>query len=78
MEWIPYRIYGSPAYSLDQEYRKPVLQNEVAHKVRDIIREICAHENVDIMKRHVTKDHVHILLSIPPQVTINRLVLGEK
>ena len=26
------------------------------------------------MKGHVSKDHVHLLVSIPPQVTISRLV----
>ncbi len=26
------------------------------------------------MKGHVSKDHIHLLLSIPPQVTISRLV----
>jgi putative transposase len=26
------------------------------------------------MKGHVSKDHVHLLVSIPPQVTISRLL----
>ena len=56
------------------KYRKKVLQGEVAHRVRDIIREICARENVDIIKGHVSKDHVHLFVSIPPQITISRLV----
>jgi len=29
---------------------------------------------VKIMKGHVSKDHVHLLVSIPPQVTISRLL----
>ena len=29
---------------------------------------------VDIIKGYVSKDHVHLLLSIPPQQTISRLV----
>jgi putative transposase len=29
---------------------------------------------VDILKGHVSKDHVHLLVSIPPQLTISRLV----
>jgi len=29
---------------------------------------------VKIMKGHVAKDHVHLFVSIPPQVTISRLV----
>jgi putative transposase len=29
---------------------------------------------VHILKGHISKDHVHLLLSIPPKVTISRLV----
>ena len=60
------------------KYRKKVLQGEVAHRVRDIVREICTRENVDIIKGHVSKDHVHLFVSIPPQVTISRLVQKVK
>ena len=42
--------------------------------MRDLIREICAHDDVLIIKGHVAKDHVHLFVSIPPQVTISRLV----
>ena len=43
-------------------------------RVRDLIREICGQHEVKIMKGHVSKDHVHLMVSIPPQVTISRLV----
>jgi len=56
------------------EYRKKVLVESVSLRVRDIIREICQGEGVDIIKGHVSKDHVHLFVSIPPQVTISRLV----
>lgn len=60
------------------KYRKKVLYNEVAHRVRDIVRDICTKEDVDILKGHVSPDHVHLLVSIPPQVTISRLVQKVK
>ena len=56
------------------KYRKKVLHEGVAHRVRDIIREICTGEDVDIIKGHVSQDHVHLFVSIPPQVTISRLI----
>lgn len=40
------------------KYRKPVLRGEIAARVRDLIRQICAAEDVQIMKGHVSKDHV--------------------
>ena len=56
------------------KYRRPALTGEVATRVRDLIRDICAQHEVKIMKGHVAKDHVHLFVSIPPQVTISRLL----
>ena len=56
------------------KYRKKVLAGEVALRLRDMIREICQLEGVDIIKGHVSKDHIHLFVSIPPQVTVSRLV----
>jgi putative transposase len=55
-------------------YRRPVLSGEVAVRVRDLIRDICAQHGVNIMKGHVAKEHVHLFVSIPPQVTVSRLL----
>ena len=56
------------------KYRKSILIGDVARRVRDMIREICRSEDVEILKGHVSTDHVHLLVSIPPRVTISRLV----
>ena len=56
------------------KYRRPALTGEVGLRVRDLIREICAKHEVSIMKGHISRDHVHLFVSIPPQVTISRLL----
>jgi len=56
------------------KYRKAILRGEVGLRVRELIRQICRAEDVEIMKGHVSKDHVHLLVSIPPQIAISRLV----
>ena len=56
------------------KYRRPALTGEVALRVRDMIREICGQHEVTILKGHVAKDHLHLFVSIPPQVTISRLI----
>lgn len=56
------------------KYRKAVLVGDAATRVRDLIREICGTHDVKIMKGHVSKDHVHVLVSIPPQVAISKLL----
>jgi len=56
------------------KYRRAALKGEVATRVRDLIRDVCAQHEVRILKGHVSKDHVHLFMSIPPQVTISRLL----
>jgi putative transposase len=56
------------------KYRKPVLVGPIGKRARELIREIRGSHDVHILKGHISKDHVHLLLSIPPKVTISRLV----
>lgn len=62
------------------KYRKPILTQKRGNRVRTLIREICNTNSVQIIKGHVSKDHIHILVSIPPQLSISRftqLVKGK-
>jgi putative transposase len=56
------------------KYRRAVLTGEVGTRARDLMRDICAQHEVKILKGHVATEHVHLFLSIPPQVTISRLL----
>lgn len=54
------------------KYRRPVLLGRVGVRVRDLIREICATHQVQILRGHVSRDHVHLFVSYPPQVSVSR------
>ena len=56
------------------KYRRPVLEGSVAELTRDLIRQICMQNEVIILKGHVSKDHIHILVSSSPSLSISRLV----
>ena len=60
------------------KYRKPVLEGEIASRARDLIREICRSIDVEIIKGHVSKDHVHIMVSVPPHVSVSNLMQSIK
>ncbi|SRR6266511_1349469 len=55
------------------KYRKPILSNKVGNRVRDLIREICTSHNIEIIRGHVSKDHIHIFISYPPQISISKI-----
>ena len=48
------------------KYRKPMLTDGIATRLRDLIREICKTMDIEIIKGHVSKDHVHLFVSVPP------------
>jgi len=55
------------------KYRKPILTGRIGTRTRDLIREICDTYNVQIIRGHISKDHIHLFLSIPPQISISKM-----
>ena len=60
------------------KYRKQVLTGEVAKRARELIRQICRSRDVEILKGHISGDHVHIFVSVPPHVSISKLMQSIK
>ena len=56
------------------KYRKPALRGPVGLRARDMIRQTCATLDVEIITGHVAVDHVHLLVSVPPQVSVSQLM----
>ena len=75
-----YRTSSHAKYSLHihlvwvTKYRKKVLSGEIARRTRELIREICRTNEVEIIKGHVSRDHVHLLVSMPPFLSVSKLV----
>jgi putative transposase len=51
------------------KYRYHVLTGEVAVRARELILQSCMSRDIKILKGHVSKDHVHILVSCPPKLS---------
>ena len=60
------------------KYCKPVVRGEIAERLRDLIREICKARDIEILKGHVSRDHVHVFLSVPPHLSVSQLVQSLK
>ena len=56
------------------KYRKPILRGEIGKRVRELVRQTCASLDVYIVKGHVSKEHVHLLVSVPPNLSVSELV----
>jgi len=60
------------------KYRKPVLRGEIAKRLRELVRQTCAAQDVYILSGHIAVNHVHLLVSVPPQVSVSDLVQRMK
>ena len=56
------------------KYRYKVLTGEVAERVRALVRETCEAFEIRIVKGVVSKDHVHILVSCPPNMAPSEIM----
>ena len=56
------------------KYRYQVLKGEVAQRTRELIRQTCLSREIKIIRGHVSKDHVHVLLSCPPRLSPSQIM----
>jgi putative transposase len=56
------------------KYRRKVLKGQVGLRLRDLVRQICAANDVIIISGSVQADHVHLLLSVPPKLSVSKLL----
>ena len=56
------------------KYRYKVLCGKIAERTRQLIRQGCNSMNVTIIKGSISKEHVHLLVSCPPSISVSKLV----
>ena len=68
-KWLcKYHIVFTP------KYRRKVIYNELKADIRQIIRDLCKRKGVEIIEGHMMSDHIHILVSIPPKMSISQFM----
>ena len=56
------------------KYRRKILYGKVKADVRDILTKLCEYKKVEIIEGSVSRDHVHLCLSIPPKYSVSTIV----
>ena len=60
------------------KYRYKVLRGDLRLRVRDICRQVCRENGVDILRGVLSSDHVHMFVSVPPKLAVADLVRKMK
>ena len=60
------------------KYRYRVLQGELRLRVREIIAQVAEEMDVKIINGVLSNDHIHVFVSIPPQIAVSEFVKKAK
>ena len=77
---MDYRYGSHTVYNIEYhfvwvtKYRYKVLAGDVALRVRELVRQTCAIFEIKILQGGVSKDHVHILVSTPPNMAPSEIM----
>ena len=53
------------------KYRRKVFYLEKREAIREILRMLCQWKGVEILEGEICPDHIHMLLSIPPKMSVS-------
>ena len=56
------------------KYRRPVIEGEIDARLKQVIHEVCAEHECNLIELETMPDHVHLLVECDPQYGIHRLV----
>ena len=60
------------------KYRYRVLRGELQGRVRTIIAQVAEEMNIKIVNGVVSSEHIHLLVSIPPHISVSEFVKRAK
>ena len=65
-KWLcKYHIVFTP------KYRRKVIYNKYREDLREILKMLCDWKGVEILEGHLMPDHIHMLVSIPPKISVS-------
>ena len=53
------------------KYRRKIIYNQYKADIRDILKQLCSYKGVEILEGHLMPDHIHMLVSIPPKMSVS-------
>lgn len=56
------------------KYRRKVLVGEVEARLKEIVKEVCAELDCELIEVECDRDHIHLLVEVDPQFGIHKLV----
>ena len=56
------------------KYRREAIYGQIRADIGSILRKLCEYKGVEIIEAEACKDHIHMLVSIPPKYSIAQIM----
>jgi len=56
------------------KYRRKIIYGKLKAEIGKILRELCRRKDVELIEGHAMPDHIHMLVSIPPNQCVSTFV----
>ena len=56
------------------KYRRQIIYGQIRKDIGQILRTLCQHKGVEIHEAEACPDHIHMLVSIPPKLSVSQFM----
>ena len=56
------------------KYRRMAIYGEIKVDIGKILRQLCQQKGIEIIEAELCKDHIHMLVSIPPKYSVSQIM----
>ena len=56
------------------KFRRQVIYGKIKTEIGKILRQLCANKGIEILEANACKDHIHMLVIIPPKYSISQIM----
>lgn len=53
------------------KYRRQIIYGRIKKDIGKILRKLCEHKGVEIIEAELCPDHIHMLVAIPPKISVS-------
>ena len=60
------------------KYRRKAIYAQYRKDLQEYIKTLCKYKGVEIIEGHMMIDHVHLLVTIPPRISVSMLMVNKE
>ena len=56
------------------KYRRQIIYGKITADIGKMLRKLCEYKQIEILEAEACKDHIHMLISVPPKYSISQIM----